>query len=251
MIYRWSSPPFRDPTGLNVCAVNSISPWRPRCIGYQDQTMEFTERLSEELEVIVSTAAHDEPNCILYQIQLDPDSSHEVFRIKLSGDGAKFSRCSNLFLVSFAILHLEQRVLSPRGTCNLVVSFVVAAWHCLWTDNHTVAVVKIPECHDILATTLEPLLQEIKLLMESQIIEVEGKQYQVELFLRGDLKVGWTCTVYEQILSALVVLADVSGFWSWCFWVLDKQIQSMLAYGVWCHQLIGKATLCSDNYQWS
>ena len=37
------------------------------------------ERLSEELEVIVSTAAHDVPNCILYQIQLDPDSSHEVF----------------------------------------------------------------------------------------------------------------------------------------------------------------------------
>eukprot|EP00731_Ephydatia_muelleri_P038058 Em0643g1a len=33
---------------------------------------------------------------------------------KLSGDGAKFSRCSNFFLVSFAILNLEQRVLSPR-----------------------------------------------------------------------------------------------------------------------------------------
>ncbi|KAL5502240.1 hypothetical protein EMCRGX_G008985 [Ephydatia muelleri] len=64
---------------------------------------------------------------------------------------------------------MEQRVLSPR-------------------DNHTVAVVKMLECHDILATTLEPLLQEIKLLMESQIIEVEGKQYQVELFLGGDLK---------------------------------------------------------------
>ncbi|KAL5497013.1 hypothetical protein EMCRGX_G013406 [Ephydatia muelleri] len=71
----------------------------------------------------------------MYRIQLNPDSNHEVFRIKLSGDGAKFSRCSNFFLVSFAILHLEQRVLSPR-------------------DNHTVAVVKMPECHDILATTL-------------------------------------------------------------------------------------------------
>eukprot|EP00731_Ephydatia_muelleri_P010323 Em0005g909a len=114
----------------------------------------LTERLREELEVI---------------IQLDPDVNHEVFRIKLSGDGAKFSRCSIFFLVSFAILHLEQRVLSLR-------------------DNHTVAVVKMPECHDILATTLEPLLQEIKHLMESQIIEVEGKQYQVELFLGGDLK---------------------------------------------------------------
>ena len=75
----------------------------------------LTERLSEELEVIVSTAAHDVPNCILYQIQLDPDSSHEVFKINLSGDGAKFSRCSNFFLVSFAILNLEQRLLSPRG----------------------------------------------------------------------------------------------------------------------------------------
>ena len=83
----------------------------------------LTERLREELEVIVSTAAHDVPYCILYQIQLNPDSNHEVFRIKLSGDGAKFSRCSNFFLVSFAILNLEQRVLS-RG--NLVISFVVA-----------------------------------------------------------------------------------------------------------------------------
>ena len=45
------------------------------------------------------------------------------------------------------------------------------------------------ECHDILATTLVPLLQEIKFLMESQIIEAEGKQYQVELCLGGDLKV--------------------------------------------------------------
>ena len=83
----------------------------------------LTERLREELEVIVSTA--DAPNCILYQIQLNPESNHEVFRIKLSGDGAKFSRCSNFFLVSFAILNLEQRVLSPPS--NLVVSFVVAA----------------------------------------------------------------------------------------------------------------------------
>ena len=87
----------------------------------------LTERLREELEVIVSTAAHDVhvPNCILYQIQLGPDFNHEVFRIKLSGDGAKFSRCSNFFLVSFAILNLEQHVLSPRG--KLAISFVVAA----------------------------------------------------------------------------------------------------------------------------
>ncbi|KAL5500772.1 hypothetical protein EMCRGX_G012375 [Ephydatia muelleri] len=90
---------------------------------------------------------------------MDPDFNHEVFRIKLSGDVAKFSRCSNFFLVSFATLNREQRVLSPR-------------------DNHTVAAVKMPECHDILATTLEPLLQEIKLLMESlsnaNILQIRG-----------------------------------------------------------------------------
>ena len=57
----------------------------------------LTERLREELDV---------PNCILYQIQLNPDSNHEVFSIKQSGDGAKFSRCSNFFLVSFAILNV-------------------------------------------------------------------------------------------------------------------------------------------------
>lgn len=51
------------------------------------------------------------------------------------------------------------------------------------------AVVKMAECHDMLATTLEPLLEEVKLLMDLQMIEVEGKQYKVELFLGGDLKV--------------------------------------------------------------
>ena len=40
----------------------------------------LTERHREELEVIVSIAAHDVPNCILYQIQLNPDSNYEVFR---------------------------------------------------------------------------------------------------------------------------------------------------------------------------
>eukprot|EP00731_Ephydatia_muelleri_P019566 Em0012g391a len=71
----------------------------------------LTERLSEELEVI---------------IQLDPDSSHEVFKINLSGDGAKFSRCSNFFLVSFAILNLEQRVLSPRDELHWFLRVMAA-----------------------------------------------------------------------------------------------------------------------------
>ncbi|KAL5497308.1 hypothetical protein EMCRGX_G013765 [Ephydatia muelleri] len=61
----------------------------------------LTERLHEELEVIVSTAAHDVPNCILDQIQLNPDSNHDVFRIKLSGDGAKYSRRRSKVLLMF------------------------------------------------------------------------------------------------------------------------------------------------------
>eukprot|EP00731_Ephydatia_muelleri_P025685 Em0017g768a len=133
------------------------------------------KRVRSELDQSLKTKTYRVPGpnhgvyCSLRGFAKNLKLFHEVFRIKLSSDGAKFSRCSNFFLVSFAIRNLEQRVLSPR-------------------DNHTVAVVKMPECHDILATTLEPLLQVIKLLMESQIIEVEGKQYQVELFLGGDLK---------------------------------------------------------------
>eukprot|EP00731_Ephydatia_muelleri_P024549 Em0016g820a len=153
MNYRWSSPPFRDPHRIKRVRSElnqSLKTKMYRVPGPNHGVYcSLTERLREELEVI---------------IPLDPDFNHEVFRIKLSGDGAKFSRCSNFFLVSFAILNLEQRVLSPR-------------------DNHTVAVLKMPECHDILATTLEPLLQEIKLLMESQIIEVEGSN-ELHWFLR-------------------------------------------------------------------
>ncbi|KAL5484383.1 hypothetical protein EMCRGX_G020864 [Ephydatia muelleri] len=118
MNYRWSSPPFRDPHRIKRVRSElnqSLKTKMYRVPGPNHGVYcSLTERLREELEVIVSTAAHDVPNCILYQIPLDPDFNHEVFRIKLSGDGAKFSRCSNFFLVSFAILNLEQRVLSPR-----------------------------------------------------------------------------------------------------------------------------------------
>lgn len=47
----------------------------------------------------------------------------------------------------------------------------------------------MPEEYDLLATTLHPLLHEIQVLIDSGIIEVEGKQYSLELYLGGDFKV--------------------------------------------------------------
>ena len=95
--------------------------------------------------------------------------------MKLCGDRAKFSTCSNFFIFSFSLL-----VLAPRGkfTINLfthkpivhvykpIVHVIYAVLMYMYLDNHTLAVIKMSESHDILAEALGPLFEEIKLLME-------------------------------------------------------------------------------------
>lgn len=56
-------------------------------------------------------------------------------------------------------------------------------------DNHTIAVVNMPEKYDLLATALDPLLSEIKELLALKMVQVGGKSYELEFYLGGDLKV--------------------------------------------------------------
>ena len=105
-----------------------------------------------------------------------PDWRQVVVRVKLSGDGAKFSRCSSFFLLSLSLLNLQQRVLSP-----LFILFSI--------DNHTIEVINMPEKYDFLATALDPLLSEIKELMALKMVQVDRKSYESEFYLGGDLKV--------------------------------------------------------------
>ena len=56
-------------------------------------------------------------------------------------------------------------------------------------DNHTIAVVNMPEKYDLLEAALDPVLSEIKELMALKVVQVGGKSYELEFYLGGDLKV--------------------------------------------------------------
>ena len=58
---------------------------------------------------------------IINKVQLHEEVRYDTVRVKLCGDGAKFSTWSNFFILSFSLLNLEKRVLAPRGkfTINL------------------------------------------------------------------------------------------------------------------------------------
>ena len=53
-------------------------------------------------------------------------------------------------------------------------------------ENHTIAVVNMPEKYDLLEAALDPLLSEIKELLA---LKIAGKSYELEFYLGGDLKV--------------------------------------------------------------
>ena len=55
-------------------------------------------------------------------------------------------------------------------------------------DNHTIAVVNMPE-YDPLEAALDPLLSEIKELLALKMVQVGRKSYELEFYLGGDLKV--------------------------------------------------------------
>eukprot|EP00731_Ephydatia_muelleri_P005768 Em0003g16a len=71
-------------------------------------------------------------------------------------------------------------------------------------DNHTLAVVKMPESYQLLSETLHPLLDGIQALMASKCIEVGGKVYKLEFYLGGDLKVEVTAIHDASWLNAAI-----------------------------------------------
>ena len=70
--------------------------------------------------------------------------------------------------------------------CPILFTYLVFF---LSSDNHTIAVVKMSESHEMLAATLSPVLDEVKGLMESRKIQVRGTTFELEFYLGGDLKV--------------------------------------------------------------
>lgn len=93
----------------------------------------------------------------------------ESIRIKISGDGAKMTHSSNFVIFSFSLLQKTDDVMSAKG-------------------NHTIAVVKGTEKYETLKESFKNVFDEINALNRDKKLTIDGKDYNVELFLGGDYK---------------------------------------------------------------
>ena len=119
--------------------------------------------------------------------------------MKLSGDGARFTRSSNIVLLSFVFPELQENVLSGIGkyfplnnnnnsnktnlhTYTIQIHMV---------GNHTFAGLKSEESYEALSLGLEEVLQDLNSLISDPYVQINGKPCQLEFFLGGDYKVNF------------------------------------------------------------
>eukprot|EP00731_Ephydatia_muelleri_P010190 Em0005g776a len=102
----------------------------------------------------------------MLQVFMQPN---QKIKVRISGDGAKFSRTSSFVLLSYAILMPVGRYLSGIG-------------------NHTIAVVKGAEDYDTISTAFAATFQEIDGLQQLGFVAVNGVSYNIDLFFSSDMK---------------------------------------------------------------
>eukprot|EP00731_Ephydatia_muelleri_P034690 Em0072g8a len=127
-----------------------------RIPGHEGAYRSFERSLCEQLSTMIAQDATSfQPN--------------QKIKVRISGDGAKFSRTSSFVLLSYAILMPVGRYLSGIG-------------------NHTIAVVKGAEDYDTISTALAATFQEIDGLQQLGFVAVNGVSYNIELFFSSDMK---------------------------------------------------------------
>ena len=97
---------------------------------------------------------------IFIQVSKDPDYFYENMEIhvKISMDGAQYSRSSSFCLLSFSIFNREY-TLSPASkflTKNCENPYYMNEY--MYTDMHTVAVMQAEETYENLATSFQSVL---------------------------------------------------------------------------------------------
>lgn len=88
-------------------------------------------------------------------------------KIKVSGDGTKVSRISNFVTLSMSF---------PDEVSNSADKI------------KTVAILKCKENYEMLSVCCSPIIQEFNQLVKTPIINVNGKEYVLDIFFGGDMK---------------------------------------------------------------
>lgn len=108
-------------------------------------------------------------NHIRELITNDPEIKNTKIQVKLSGDGARMSRSTNFMMMSFTLLQLKEKVMSPK-------------------HNRTVAVINGPKKYETLKSSLSDFFTEVNNLIEAGKISIDGSDFALEFFVGGDLK---------------------------------------------------------------
>jgi hypothetical protein len=101
---------------------------------------------------------------IKYHVKPETDK----IKINISGDGSKVSRISNFVVLSLSVI-----------TDDLTWSS---------TDQNVFCIVNCKEDYDHLKLAWKPIVQEINTLYEKASIEVEGKHFDLDIWMGGDMK---------------------------------------------------------------
>ena len=89
-----------------------------------------------------------------------------TIKIKLTGDGTQIARGLSVVNVAFTVLEEGQQATSVVG-------------------NHSIAILRVSEKYEDLASALEDIVSEAK---DLEVVTVEERVYKIELFLGGDWK---------------------------------------------------------------
>ena len=121
------------------------------------------------------------------QVNKDPDYFYEnntEIHVKISMDGAQYSRSSSFSLLSFSIFNREY-TLSPAS--NKITNCQNPL--CMCINIHTVAVMQAEETYENLAVSFQSVFREINHMVKNPILTIDEQCYLVIFHLCCDCKV--------------------------------------------------------------
>ena len=137
--------------------------WFHQCQEYINSLYHF-ERIPGNIPGACVSLESEIIRYIKYHVNPETDK----VTIKISGDGSKVSRISNFVVLSFSVI-TDDLTLSSK-------------------DQNVFCIVNCKEDYDHLKLACKPNFQKINSLYEKSSIEVEGKHYDVDILMDGDMK---------------------------------------------------------------
>lgn len=114
--------------------------------------------------------------------------------VKISGDGAPFSRLSSFILLSYSLPSLEE---SLSSKCGLQLHYIIIL-HNNNLGNYTIAIIKGKESYDVMEEGFAPVLEEINSIVRKGYVMIGEKRVQVAMYFGGVIKLVLTIIVISQ-----------------------------------------------------